>query len=180
MNKIRDLGIKKNDIVRVKFKNLNSIVKESCLPFQDLDELLRLSSNMRAYYNGGDFLVSEDFDRDNFDSTMGDAIEVKNHFDNDYSFLIHEFAIESIEIVNDARRFISSDFDMGVIRVDDELFINGKPIIGDEREKKKEYNRYKKKEDDQYVNQGRKLLKIFEEFITDLAVNDSINDKGLK
>jgi hypothetical protein len=180
MNKIRDLGIKKNDIVRVKFKDLNSIVKQSGLPFQDLDELLRLSSNMRAYYNGGDFLVSEDFDRDNFDSTIGDAIEVKNHFDNDYSFLIYEFAIESIEIVNDARRFISSDFDIVVVRVDDELFINGKPVIGDEREKRKEHNRYKKKEDDQYVNQGRKLLKIFEEFITDLAVSDSINDKGLK
>jgi len=180
MNKIRNLGIKKNDIVRIKFKDLNRLVEQSNMAFQDLDESIGLSRNMRAYYNGGDFLVSLDFDRDNTDSFLGDAIEVKNHFDNDYSFLVYEFAIESIEIVNDARRFISSELDLIVIRVEDELFINGRPVVGDEPEKIKQHKRYNKKDNGEYVNENRKLLKIFEEFIADLAVKESIKNEGLK
>ncbi len=177
MNKIRDLGVKKNDIVRIKFKNLNAIIKDSNMPFQDLDEHLRLSSNMRAYYNGGDFLVSEDFNKDDFTEFFGDVIHLKNHLDSDYGFEVCEYTIETIEIVNDARRFVSSDLDLIVVRVEDELYINGQPIIGDELQKKKEHNRYKSKKDseEEYVNENRKLLKIFEEFITDIAMKDSIN-----
>jgi hypothetical protein len=174
MNKIRDLGAKKNDIVRVKFKNLNSIVKESGMTFSDLDDTLRLSGNMRAYYNGGDFLVSEDFDKSERDDFFGDMLHLKNHFDNDYGFEICDFVIDSIDIVNDARRFVSSDLDLIVVRVDDELFINGQPLIGDEVQKKKEYSRFKAKEEKEYVNENRRLLKIFEEFIADMAMRESI------
>jgi len=105
---------------------------------------------------------------------------VRNHLDHDTSFQVYDFAIDSIEIVDDARRFISSELDLIVVRVEDELFINGKPLIGDELQKKKDHNRYSKNEDKEYQNENRKLLKIFEEFIADLAVRDSIDSRGSK
>jgi hypothetical protein len=180
MNKIRDLGIKKNDVVRIKFKDINSIIKNSGIPFQDLDDDLRLSSNMRAYFNGGDFLVSEDFDTSLKDSVFGDCVVLKNHFDFDNNLQIYEYTIDTIDIVNDARRFVSSDLDLIVVRVEDELFINGQPLIGDELQKKKDHDRYKKNNEKPYENENRRLLSIFEEFIADLAVKDSIDNRGSK
>ena len=173
MNKIRDLGIKKNDIVRIKFKDLNTLVLGSNMTFGDLDESLRLTSNMRAYYNGGDFLVGEDFNKENYCSILGDAISVKNHFDHDYDFLVYDFSLESIEIVSDARRFVSSELDLIVVRVDDELFINGKPLIGDIAEKKKDFSRRSKNDGVEFEDKNMALLKIFEEFITDMAMRNS-------
>jgi hypothetical protein len=174
MNKIRSLGVKKNDIIRVKFKNLNSLIKDSKMPFSDLDDLVRLSNNMRAYYNGGDFVACEDFDAKNSHDFLGDAIHASNHLDHDYDFHIYDYCIESIEIVNDARRFVCTEMDLIVVRVDDELYINGKPLIGDEFDNQKEFKRFNKNSDKEYVNKNFALLKIFEEFIADIAMRDSL------
>ena len=51
-------------------------------------------------------------------------------------------------------------------------------MIGDEIKDEQHHNRYKaKKEHKEYINKNRKLLEIFENFIADLAVKDSLNSK---
>ena len=77
----------------------------------------------------------------------------------------------------DAERFISNDHGLIVIRVEDEMYINGQPLIWDEKtqENKDKLNR-RFGDDEPYVNPNRQLLKMFENYIADLAVRESFRD----
>lgn len=180
MGMFKGLGIRKNDIVRIKFKNLNDIIDSGDMPFHDLDDQLSLSNNMRAYYSGGDFVVDEEFSSENTDPKFGEGIRIKNHFDHNYDFMTYESCVDSIEVINDSRRFVSKEMGLVVIKVEGELFINGEPLIGDIHDKKKDFERYEKRKnpDAEFKHPNMALLSIFEEFITDLAMKESFNKRG--
>lgn len=178
--KIKLLNPKKNEVVRILFKSLNQILTDSMLPFSEADDQLSLGRNIRAILQGGDFIVSEPV-RGEVDDSFGQYLTIKNHFDHDYDFDAHEIMIESIEIIDDPIIFSSPDMNLIVIRTGDELFINGSPLIGDEADEEKDYHAYGKNKGLVYENKNRKLLNIFENFITDLAVKDSLSQKkGVK
>jgi hypothetical protein len=176
----KEIGIKKNDMVRLKFKPVLDVIKSLNMTFKQADEVYCISENFTAYSMGGDFLVDKvkfkEYEEENEDG----CIVILNHFDakyNDKMYVYKEF-IESIEIINDSdNRFISTDLNLCVIRLDNDLVINGNMLIGNQEVKKEDHERAMRRSSktDPYVDPSLKLLKIFEDFITDMAVN-----KGLK
>ena len=49
------------------------------------------------------------------------------------------------------------------------MYINGHPLVWNEKENLDR--------DDEYVNHNRKLIRMFEGFITDLAVRDTFSEE---
>jgi hypothetical protein len=176
MSILKKVNPKKNEVIRLKFKSIILILDELNVPYSEADDILSLSRNMRAYLQGGDFLVSEG-PKD--DSGKGFYIVVKNHFDHDYDFEVSDSVLESAEIIEDPEFFSCRVLNVIVVRTGDELFINGHPLIGDEKNEEVRYNKYNAKKEN-FKNKNRKLLKIFEDFITDMAVKDSLSQKGDK
>lgn len=166
MSRLRELNPQEGDVVHIKFKPINQIMEEGIgeKPFHEIEEYYAIQSNVRAYIAGGDFLVAAEVTQDkNFQDDP--YIEIKNHLDHTYGFAVHESVIESIEIRDASEIFVSHDLKMIAVRINHEMFINGEPLIWDE---------YKKAEDDdEYENNNRKLIRMFESFITDLAVKDA-------
>lgn len=176
-SKIMALRPHKGDVVNIKFKSINEIMKESKSYFHDTEETYNIAENLKAYLSGGHFLVCEvDCGADDNDDDDDTCISVINHLDCNSSFEVHDFVIDSIEIVNDSEKWISEDHRLMVVRIDNELFINGKPLIWNEKEERKEHENkitrtgYKKEE---YENHNRKLLKLLENYIADLAVKET-------
>lgn len=166
MFRLKELNPQEGDVIRIKFKSINKIVEENIgtKPFHEIEDYYGLQNHIKAYISGGDFLVEsapcidEDYKNDPY-------IEVKNHLDSKYSFAIHESTIESIEIADAAETFMSNDLKMIAVRIGNEMFINGHPMIWDEKDQIDD--------DDNYKNHNRKLIRMFESFITDLAVQDT-------
>ena len=103
-------------------------------------------------------------------------MRVTNHLDCNHGFVVYEDSIESIEIVADSERFESRDHKLLVVRVEDEMFINGEPLIWNEVQKEKEHNNRSKNKDKDFENPNRKLLKMFENYIADLALKESFSE----
>lgn len=177
MSLIKNINAKKNDIVRIKFRGITDFLDDTGLTFSDADDRLALGRNIRAYLQGGDFLVDRDFSDDDSETDIGHCLYVKNHLDHDYDFPVHDITVEEITIVDNAQVFTSAEHNIIVVRVGDELYINGEPLIGDEKDEEKKHNRYNIKAKTDYKNKNRKLLEIFENFIADLAVKDSLSSK---
>jgi hypothetical protein len=176
MSKIKLSNPKRNEVVRIRFKTLDRILDDSGLPFSEADDQLALGRNIRAVLQGGDFIVSEPVQGDDSDK-FGQYITIKNHFDHDYEFDVHDIVLESIQIIDDPIMFSSQEMNLMVVRVGDEIFINGSPLIGDELENEQDFHRYGKNKGMPYENKNRKLLSIFENFIADIAVKDSLSHK---
>lgn len=178
-SKIKALRPQKDDIVNIKFKNLNDIIKNSKLSYHDTESTYCIADNVKAYLAGGHFVVKR-FEIEK-DYEEGFYFTVVNHLDYNHSFRVFDDAIESIEIVDDSEKWISVDHKLMVVRVDNELFINGEPLIWNEAEAKKEHDlRLTKKgtDIDGYDNHNRKLLKLLENYIADLAVRETFSQKG--
>jgi len=176
MSKLKELNPHKNEVVRIKFKSITQIIKDRKMDLHDAEEFYDIGSNIKAYISGGDFIITESITEE-YDKVN---ITVKNHYDNNHVFYVYDDVIESISIIQDAERFYSGDLNLLVIRIEDEMYINGQPLIWDEDASKAEHERrmLKKDVDRPYINENRKLLKIFENFIADLAVKESFKQMG--
>lgn len=175
----KKLGIKKGDIVNIKFKPVIDIVKSEKMTFKSADERYAISDNFVAFNIGGDFLVH----KVNLNDVDDEHITVINHLDSNFSdqMYVYEEVVDSIQVVDDSEnRFISPEHNLCVIRIDNDLVINGTRLVANEEAKKEEHDRLMRRQgkSDPYVNQAEKLLKLFEDFITDNAVNKSL--KGEK
>ena len=178
MSILKKLNPKKNEVIRIKFKPLNQIVEESPLSYSDTEEHYNFGSNIKAYLKGGDFIVEEDYEHDEEEKPIDRGVCVKNHFDCSHEFWIHETAIAEAEMVQDSERFSSHDHGILVVRVDDEMYINGQPLIWNEINDKAYHDRNKRHDSEPYENKNRRLLKMFENYIADLAVRESFKDMG--
>lgn len=169
MFKLAELNPQKGDVVKIKFKSINQVMEENLegKTFHDIEEYYQIQENIKAYVAGGDFLVDAAISDDEVHKD-DPYIEIKNHMDTNYCVGIHESIIESIEMVDAAEVFVSNDLKIIAVRIDNEMFINGHPMIWDEVEKRKDRYGEEGKE-----NHNRKLIRMFERFITDLAVQDS-------
>lgn len=164
--RLKELNPQDGEVIRVKFKPINQIMAEGIdgKSFHEIEEYFQIQDNIKAYISGGDFLVSgalseeEEF-KDN------PYIEVTNHLDNNYQFTIHESVIESIEAVDAAEIFCSNDLKILAVRIGHEMYINGHPLIWNEKAKRAD--------DDEWKNHNRQFIRMFESFIADLAVRDT-------
>ena len=117
-------GIKKGDIVRVKFVDLKEIVtKKSKNGSYTLINEWELGSNIMAFVYGGDFLVKQDAP----DASKNQVLELVNHLDSG-TFDIPEEIISSIEVIEASNKFISEDHNLVITQVENNIFINGEEL----------------------------------------------------
>lgn len=166
--RLQQLNPKKGDVINIKFKSINQIMQEKTanMAWHDIVEYYQIESNVKAYVTGGHFLVDGAITTDE-DHKDDPYITVKNHLDHNYEFTIHESVIEKIEVVDAAEMFVSNSLKIVVVRIGYEMYINGQPMIWNE-EAHKTF-------DSKYDNHNRKLISMFEDFISDLAVRDTFN-----
>ena len=176
MSLLKAVNPHKGEVVRIKFKTINDIIHASGCSFSDTTDNYELDDNFKALLVGGDFLVDRVIDSCSFTRDIEENfIKVLNHLDGG-TFNIFDNMIESVSIVQDAEKFVSTDHNLIVVRVGNDLYINGVSLLGDEEDQIAEHNRIMKRAVDktEYENKNRKLLSIFENYITDLAVRDSL------
>ncbi len=171
MGKIKELNPQEGEVVKIKFKTMNEIIANSSEDFHDTNESYAFSENTKAYIAGSHFLVTEAYEPRKDDKEGDEDITVRNHLDCVWDFTVFEDAIESIEIIDHAENFCSNDHKVLIVRVEDELFINGQPLIWNEDLQRKQHKQ--NGEEGPYKNENRKLLKMFENYIADLAVKES-------
>jgi len=170
MFKLQQLNPQEGEVVKIKFKSINQIMDENLdsKPFHEIYEHFEINDNVKAYVAGGHFLVAAAVNNDE-DHKDDPYICVKNHLDHSYDFNVHESVIESIEAVDASEVFVSHDIKVIAVRIEHEMYINGAPLIWNEKENAKS--------DEKYVNHNRKLIRMFESFITDLAVRDTFQQE---
>lgn len=124
-------GIKKGDIVRIKFIDLKDIVsKKSKNSSYRLIAEWELGSNILAFTYGGDFLVKEDAP----DSSKDQVLDLSNHLDSG-TFDVPEEIIASLEIIEASNKFTSEDHNLVITQVENKLFINGEELSNTDEDK---------------------------------------------
>lgn len=173
MGIIKDLNPHNGEIVNIKFKSLNDIMDNSKEDFHETEETYSISENTKAYLAGGHFIVEEAYDPEEDEK---ECINIINHLDCNYEMTVYNEVIESMEIITESDKFVSKEHKILVVRVDDEMFINGQPLIWNEAQKEREFLHEQKAGDYAvYENPNRKLLKLFENYIADMALKESLS-----
>lgn len=124
-------GVKKGDIVRIKFIDLKDIVKKkSKNASYSLISEWELGSNILAFTYGGDFLVKEDAP----DSSKDQVLDLVNHLDSG-TFDVPEDIIASLEIIEASNKFVSEDHNLVITQIDNKLFLNGEELSNTDEHK---------------------------------------------
>lgn len=124
-------GVKKGDIVRIKFIDLKDIVKKrNKNASYSLISEWELGSNILAFTYGGDFLVKEDAP----DSSKDQVLDLLNHLDSG-TFDVPEEIIASLEIVEASNKFVSEDHNLVITQIENKLFLNGEELSNTDEHK---------------------------------------------
>ena len=124
-------GIKKGDIVRIKFIDLKDIVKKKNKKASySLISEWELGSNILAFTYGGDFLVKEDAP----DSSKDQVLDLVNHLDSG-TFDAPEEIIASLEIIEASNKFVSEDHNLVITHIEGKLFVNGEELSNTDENK---------------------------------------------
>ena len=153
----RFAGIKKGDIVRVKFIEMRDLVgvkgtTKSRKSYQLVGEW-ELGANILAFTYGGDFLVKKDFP-DN--ASPQETLELLNHLDGG-EFDIPQDIVAAIDVIDAAYKFVSEDHKICMIMSDSELLINGEKLTNTGDEKHLDL-----------------FVEFVERYLTSKAINDSL------
>lgn len=127
-------GVKKGDIVRIKFVDMKTLISVKHITSRGNTVRLigewELGSNILAFTYGGDFLVKEDAP----DLSKKQVIELVNHLDGDTFDVPDEF-IDTLQIVDAAAKFVSTDHNIALVMIDSDIFINGDKLENTEENK---------------------------------------------
>ena len=149
-------GVKKGDVVRLKFLPLNELVKvKDKSASHSIINHWNLGSNVLAYVYGGDFLVREDV---KITVSQGNILELSNHLDGE-DFDVPEDLVESITIVDVTTKFISEKHNLVIVNSNDAIYINGEALTNTD--------------DDMLLD---KFLSFAEQIIINKAVENSLKD----
>lgn len=151
-------GLKKGDIARIKFKEMRDIVslRSKNASYALINEW-DLGANILAFTYGGDFLIKEDVTNA---SNKDQVLELINHLDGG-TFDIPDEAIEKLEIVDAAAKFISEEHNLILVMSENDLFINGEKLENN-------------KEDKHLDN----FVLFIEKYLMNKVVNASLKDNG--
>ena len=151
-------GLKKGEIVRIRFKNIRDIVAtKSKNKSHAMISGWELGSNVLAFTYGGDFLIKEDVTSA---SNKEEALELVNHLDGG-SFDIPDEIIDTLEIIEASAKFLSEDHNLILVMSESDLFINGEKLENG-------------KEDKLLDN----FLIFIEKYLMNRAVNASLIDRA--
>jgi hypothetical protein len=118
-------GLKKGEIVRIKFKEMRDIVSlrsknKSYALINEWD----LGSNILAFTYGGDFLIKEDV---TCSPNKEEVLELINHLDGG-AFDIPDEVVDTLEIIDAAAKFVSEEHNLILVMSENDLFINGEKL----------------------------------------------------
>lgn len=144
---IKNVTIKKGDIIEVKFKKIEEILefyKEHRIRAADVFQHTLIGDHLTTMIKGGFFHVNDiensydnmhlpEIDRDSRrvkGYKRPDEIEITDHNNDDYdSFTINEHLIESIAVREDiGESYFSDKFQLSLVKIDGLLIINGHPL----------------------------------------------------
>jgi hypothetical protein len=125
-------GLKKGEIVRIKFKEMRDIVSmrsknKSYALIGEWD----LGSNVLAFTYGGDFLIKEDVTQA---ANKEEVLELINHLDGG-TFDIPDEVVDTLEIIDAAAKFVSEEHNLILVMSENDLFINGEKLENNKEEK---------------------------------------------
>ena len=170
--RIKDVGIKEGDIIRIKWKPLQEIVdfykKERHTPSEFLQNT-RLDYQLTAIMNDGHYLVESvktgDEERDlpqthalrrAQNNQKPDEVRIENH--NNYEggeFSFNEHFIDEISVEHDAgEKYFSDKFNISILKIDGGLFINGEML----------------------TKRDGKLIDILESTVSDMAIQRMLDE----
>lgn len=171
MATIKGVSIKKDDIVKVKFKPLDEILaiyqKEDYFPSRFLDDS-DIDQNLSAVLEGGFFKVSDVYvgeDDRYFPQLKSDAkgntadmpheIEIDNYLNGMNEFTFNEYIVDEISIEHDvAETYFSNKFKVNIMKLNGALYVNNELVTKDDAG----------------------LVKILESAISDLAIQNMLSD----
>lgn len=118
-------GIKKDDLVRIKFKDLK-LLYSNLSDLSNKMEEYNYRGNIKSMLTGGIFQVNIGPTKD---TTKGglEFIMIDCHLDDD-QLRVYEEMIESISVVGDAPSFKSGEHGFNIVRQGNILIINGRPL----------------------------------------------------
>lgn len=150
-------GVKKGDIVRIKFVDMKTIIgtKTTTKRGNSVRRIgeWELGSNILAFTYGGDFLVKEDAP----EVSKNQILELVNHLDGD-TFDVHEEFIDSLQIVDAAAKFVSTDHNLVMVMIENDIFING--------------DRLENTDDDKHLDN---FTNFIERYLVNKAIDSSIS-----
>ena len=153
-------GLKKGDIVRIRFKEMRDIVGTKKISKRNNKSYAMISewdlgANILAFTYGGDFLVKDD------SPSLGKAqvITLLNHLDGG-EFEVPEEIVESLEVVDAAQRFISEEHKLAIILNDNDIYINGEKLSNDG--------------DDKHLD---KFTNLIERYLANKIINSSLGSR---
>lgn len=164
-------GIKENDVVRIKFKDLKEL-------YSDLDSLHTLmddvlSHNMRAFLHGGQFVVISPAQTDT--QKKEEYLYIENHLDGS-CMNAYESMVESIEVVTDVPTFKNNEMGILITRLDNQLLINGHPLknIDEQRQHILQHRGNKDIKPNDGLTQFREFI---ESWLMDVAADEAMNEE---
>lgn len=141
---IKDISVKKGDIVEIKFKKLEEILdfyKEYGYRRADVFSTIGLGEHLTTLISGGLFHVEEVNDETGLRMpeigrnqkpriVRPNEITINDHNNCDYDeFTFNEHIIESITVREDVGdRYFSDKFQLSLVKIDGLLVINGVPV----------------------------------------------------
>lgn len=177
---IKNKSIKKNDIVRIRFKSLDEILtyfkQDNEIRVSEIIEYLDIDYHLTSITNGGVFFVKDVFIKDGDlelmqnkreknkkDYSRPHEISIIDHNSDNDLFRINENMIDEIEIYDDCSdTFFSDEFQLSIVRLDGVLIINGRAVS---------------------IQKDKKLIDILERTISDLSIRsvfESFSDEQKK
>lgn len=166
---VKNISIKKGDIVEVKFKPLDEVLdfysKDGRRVAEIIDDL-SIGYHLTSFKQGGFFYVervilsehdSNVLEHKKYNKEFGfphEVVILDHNADND-RFTFNELFIESISVRDDVAESLFSDkFQISLLRIDGNLIINGHPV----------------------ESSDIKLIEILEKVISDLSIKAMFNE----
>jgi len=162
-------GLKIGDVVRLKFKCIDDLIKmrDSVGYTSEMVDRYSVGSNLKAMLNGGDFIIKEI--NDSFLNSDGvskkvKALEIDNYLD-DNVFTVYEDMLATLEVIEVSFSFKSSTHGFMISQIGSALYINGRALIND-------------KDDFQDMFKLNKFVSFMEHYLTSKGLEDCLVDKG--
>lgn len=165
MSTIKGVTVKKDDIIKIKFKSFDELVKlaqDNGMCFTNFLDQSQLDTSVKAVLSGGYFKVTDVESEPNefiipkmYNEDVECEVTIDNYLDGDMTF-INEHVIEEISVENDAHSSLFvKDMNLSVVNVGSQLYINGVALS---------------------MEKHKKLIEVLESAISDIAIQSMLSE----
>lgn len=165
-------GIKENDIVEIKFRDMKDVYHDLD-SLKEYDDLYSLSYNMRAILHGGMFHVIRPPEQHPLNKKY--YITIGNHLDNSDSWQVYEDIVDTIKTHSDVPSFTSKQHGFNIVRLNNQLIINGDPLKKWKKERQQQIrnNHFDDGKEDDDLDEFKEFI---EKWLVDVATEEAMGE----